>query len=68
MTTSSQPATDVVMIALGILFVAGTFLSKGMRGAFGHGTTVPITIAGRIVLFVTGISVFAIGLYRLINN
>jgi hypothetical protein len=60
--------TNIVMIALGVLFVIMAFLATGMRGAFGRsGPTSPLTLTGRVILFATGVLLVGTGVHRLLN-
>jgi hypothetical protein len=53
--------TNVLVIILGIFLMLGAFFSTGMRAAFSKGQWLPITSAGRVILFVGGLLVFIMG-------
>jgi hypothetical protein len=48
---------DYFMLALAVFFMIGAFTATEMRGAlsYGHGPGVPISLTGRIILFLVGV-------------
>jgi hypothetical protein len=59
-----QPGVHILMVVLGVLFILGGFLTPGIKGAFSNGPMRPITLAGRVLLILTGLLVTGVGLYR----
>lgn len=55
------------MIALGVLVLVMAFFATGIRGAFGRGPTRPLSLAGRVILVVTGLLLAGTGLYRVLK-
>jgi len=53
--------TNVLVVLLGIFLMLGGLFSTGMRAAFSKGPWLPITKAGRMILFVGGLLVFIVG-------
>jgi hypothetical protein len=68
MSGSAQRGTDVVMILLGVLFITLAFFATGISGAFSRsGPTRPLSLAGRVIAFLTGLLLLGTGLYRLLK-
>lgn len=59
--------TTVLTCVLGVFFMLMAFFTTGIRGAFSRGPTLPITRAGRIILFLIGLVVFISGMKQLIH-
>lgn len=56
---------NVFMAVLGVIFMAGAFIAEGLVAPFsGRGPVRPISKAGRVIIFVAGLSIFlaAIGI------
>jgi len=59
--------TNVLVVVLGMIGMVGAFFATGIRGGIlSHGPHKPISKTGRVILFVGGLLVFAIGLRGLI--
>ncbi len=59
--------TNVLVAVLGMICMVGAFFATGIRGGiFIGGPYKPISKVGRVILFVGGLLVFAVGLRRLI--
>jgi hypothetical protein len=56
------------MCIIGLAFMVLAFVATGMRGAFSHLPTVPITKAGRVIVFLSGLAVFVSGIQTIISN
>jgi len=54
--------TNVLVIILGAFLMLGAFFATGMRAAFSKGPLLPISTAGRVILFVGGLLVLIVGL------
>jgi hypothetical protein len=66
--SSAQPGTSIVMVVLGVLAIVMAFVATGMSGAFSRsGPTRPLTLAGRVIAFLTGLVLVGTGLYRLLK-
>jgi len=59
--------TNVLVIILGVLLMLGAFFAKGMRAAFSRGPLLPITTAGRVILFIGGLLVLVVGVRSVLN-
>jgi hypothetical protein len=59
--------TNILMCALGVLFIAAAFLTTGIRGAFSKGPYRPITKTGRVIIFTTGVVLLGSGVQRLLH-
>jgi hypothetical protein len=59
--------TNILVTALGAFFMVMAFVATGITGAFGGGTTHPIRLAGRVILFAAGLLAFFTGLSRLLK-
>jgi len=59
--------TNVLLIALGILFMLLAFLTPGIRGAFSKGPLLPITTVGRVGFFLIGLLVFVEGIKAILR-
>lgn len=60
--------SDWISIALGLLFMVGAFLTKGIRGGLSGGPLRPISLTGRIVFFLAGFAVLVDGIRGLIGR
>ena len=58
---------NIVLTAFGICFMLGAFLATGIRAAFSGGPYLPISIAGRVILFVGGVIICIVGIGRLLH-
>ena len=58
---------NLVIIALGALFLVLAFLATGMRAAFGSDPARPATSVDRYILFVAGLLALGTGFYRLLK-
>jgi hypothetical protein len=62
--------TSVIAMVLGIVLLVGAFLpATRLRGAFsyGKGPSVPIGSAGRLILFIAAVVMFAVGIQGLFH-
>ena len=58
--------TNALVAFLGVLLMLGAFFARGMRAAFSRdGPMRPISVTGRVILFVGGLLVFLNGLRSL---
>jgi len=57
---------NIVMCVVGVFFICGAFYAAGIGGAFSRGPYRPISGAGRVILLLSGITIFISGLDRLL--
>jgi hypothetical protein len=57
---------NIVMCVVGVFFICGAFYATGIGGAFSRGRYRPISGAGRVILLLSGITIFISGLDRLL--
>jgi hypothetical protein len=59
---------NVSMIVMGIFAMFMTFHATGTRGAFSKGPLLPISTAGRVIMFVGGLLIVALAALRLMRS
>jgi hypothetical protein len=63
----SPLAINIVIVALGVLFIIMAFFATGVRGALSRGPTRPPTLLDRGVFFVIGLAALWKGLFGLLK-